>query len=132
MSDAFDLRSTAMAIGDPTIKLAVVPVQLSPGKYHLLPGALRRPGILGRGVVVETESMVVYVMDATLATLFDVAFHEMGRTVSYNMAEMQKLHPELERRVGASVGFYWVGDLSGQWSESKFVFNPKKIAPNRG
>jgi hypothetical protein len=130
MNEVFALSSGTVAIGDPTMGLVEVAVSLPPGSYRLVRGALRRPASSEERPLVDTETMVVYAMDATVAERFEEVFHRMAETVSYDMSEMLTLHDKLQSEVGETVGFYWVGELSGEWTESTFAFDAERIRPS--
>jgi len=108
----FQIESTSIAMGCPSMGLVPIEVSQEPGLYYFPAGALSKAtGPKRDENIIDVDSMVVYVVDATRKGRFDKEYHRLANTVNYDMHKMSKLHAELEKRVGVRIGFYWLSDF---------------------
>jgi hypothetical protein len=122
--DTFTVTGSSIYVGDPTIGMVKYAIDLPAGEYTLSKWALVPSK---GGDAIDTETMVIYVVDSSKGSEFEDAYHQIGNECDYNMMQMEQRHQEIERALGVRVGFYWVSELSGSGEEGTFQLDRTKI-----
>jgi hypothetical protein len=131
VSNAFDLKTGSLAVGDPTMGFARYTLPLAPGAYRLGPQAFRYVAAnsaveLGQPII-SLDNPCVFAPDASHVVEFEAWYHRIGNECAYMALTLAERLTEFEAAVGARVGFYWEHEVAGYDREGQYVLDPTGV-----
>lgn len=129
MGQVFDLKTTTLAVGDPTMSLALYQLSLPVGAYRLGSQAFRRATAEESSdqPTFGLDSPYAFAMDAAHIAAFDVWYHRLGKECSYTILTLVERLSEFESAVGSRIGFYWEHEVAGGDREGRYILDPAGV-----